>query len=556
MLQELHVKNLALIEEAGIEFGEGLHILTGETGAGKSLLLDSLSLALGQKASADLIGRYSDSTVSELIFGIDDPQIISRLREMDVPLEDGQLILSRRISAKGSTCRINGETFPASKVKEVASLLIDIHGQHEHQSLLKKSNHIRLLDDFAGTNLLDIKNRISKVYKEYKDLIAEIEAEDMDTAKRDRELALIRYELEEIQNAELSPHEDDILEAEFAKMSNAKKLSDEASALGENADEICNLAGDAIKRLTEMSSVDESLSDMLSLLIDAEDMLTGFRRSIKTYAQGIDINEQRTYETEQRLNLINHLKTRYGKSVEDILLYMDELVEKQEKYENHDLHMEKLKNELMRVEKELEQLCEKASELRYAAADSLSNVMKEALLELNFLQGDFKVNIVRSSEYSSAGFDDVEFLISTNPGQPLKSLSQIASGGELSRIMLAIRTACACRDGIGTLIFDEIDTGISGRTATQVAGKLSELSRNCQVICITHLPQLAAYADRHYLIEKSTDGSDTTTSVEELLGEASFEELTRLLGDTKSALDTAHELKEKALEHKSKMSEI
>lgn len=554
MLQELHVKNLALIKEARVEFSKGFHVLTGETGAGKSLLLGSMGLALGQKASSDMIGKDADTAIAELVFSVEDKELLKLLENMDIPVEeDGTVILFRRLQQKGSTCRINGQTTTAATLKMVAEHLIDIHGQHEHQSLLKKANHIRLLDDFAGEELSKVKEEIAVCFKNYKELLDLFNSDEMDEKAREREISLLRHESDEIEKAALKEGEAESLEELFNKMTNSKRLLEEASLVAaltgmsgmagrENAAE---LIGRALRSLNQAAQLDSDISPMNEALSSVEDLLNDFNRELSEYIQSLSFDEETFAETENRLNLINSLKAKYGNTIEEIKDYYNEAVERLSFFEDYDLRRQQNAEELKKLTESLNVLCKKAHDIRCRYAKALEKQMEDELLGLNFLQGRFEVRIIQTEVYSSKGNDEVEFLISLNPGEALKPLANIASGGELSRIMLALRTIGAAKDGIDTLIFDEIDTGISGRTAEKVASKLYELSKERQVICITHLPQLAAYGDVHYLIEKSVSSDATSTKIERLDEEASLNELARLLGDTSSAIKNAKELKSK-----------
>lgn len=560
MLLQLHVKNLALIKEAELDFGDGFHVLTGETGAGKSLLLGSVNLALGGKASADLIRKDADFALAELIFSVDCEEVRNALAELEIPLEDDTIILQRRLQGSRSTCRINGETVPASKLREIAELMIDIHGQHEHQSLLKKANHRRVLDQFAGDGMKALLAKLSEAYSEYMSALKALESEDTDVRSREREISLIKYEINEIESAALVPGEDEVLETECRRMANSQQIMEALGAAAQllgacgisDGDGARDRVGRALKEINSVAHFDEGTADIASMLADIESMLSDADHALAGVMDSMTFDREEFYNAQKRLDLINTLKSKYGRTIEDILAYMEEQTIKLEKYEDYDAYLDKLKSALDESEKLVKMLCKEVSALRHSAAEAFSKKMQEALVGLNFERVGFEARVSDSGRISREGTDDVEFLISMNPGEPLKSLSEIASGGELSRIMLAIRTVGAA-DTIGTLIFDEIDAGISGRTATQVAKKLSLLSESRQVICITHLPQIAAFADHHYRIEKSFTEDSTTTTIEKLIDEQSVEELTRLLGDTVSAADNARELKSAAMEYKSSL---
>lgn len=539
---------MALIEEAELEFGRGLHILSGETGAGKSLLLGSVSMALGQKAGTDLIRQGADSALAELIFTIDRDDLAERIREMDIPLEeDGTLILQRSIRGGRSVCRINGETFPASRVKEVAALLIDVHGQHEHQSLLHTKNHRLILDSYAGGELAGILQKVSVSYKAYQEVLAELNASSIDEREKERQIDLLTHEISEIEEANLTEGEDEDLENKFHRLSNGRKILEAVGAAHEmtgNAGvNAADLIGSAVRELHSVESYDEPLLGMSALLSDIDNLLNDFNREISAYLQSADFSEEEYEKVARRLDLLNRMKSRYGNSIGEIEKYREEKQKELSKLLDFDLYRQKLEKCLKEREEELEGFCEEASRIRKTAARNLEEKLQEALLELNFAQADFRIRFQRSEHYTKDGYDEIEFLISTNPGESVKPLSQVASGGELSRIMLAIRTVSAVKDGIDTLIFDEIDTGISGKTAAGVAKQLSLLAKQCQVICITHLPQIASYADHHYCIEKNTEGGMTRTLIRELGEDESIEEITRLLGGSDAARENARQMR-------------
>ncbi len=562
MLNELNIKNLALISRADLSFSRGLHVLTGETGAGKSMLLGAMDMALGGRASSDMIRQGQEEAFAELVFDLsENEQTVEKLKALEIaPDEEGTLILSRKISgAKKSSCRINGETITVSKLKAAADLLIDIHGQHEHQSLLSKSNHIKILDEFVPAGDRTVFAQLREAYREYRDLKASYEERFCDEAQRERELAYIRHELSQIESASLKTGEDDELQERYDLISNSKRITQSLARAGEllgagNAGgremPALDRVGSAIAEISSIVSYDEKLVSLADQLKDAESILSDACHDLSERMASFDFDEGALDECSKRLDLINTLKKRYGSTIEEINDYADGLRKKCSEYEDYDEFIKGLEAELASSEERLKKLCEKASEVRCAAAASLEKRMKEELSSLNFLSADFKAAIEKKDEYSPLGLDSVEFMISMNPGEPLKPLSQVSSGGELSRIMLALRTIGAADDGIDTLIFDEIDSGISGVTAMMVAKKLSDLAKKRQVICITHLAQIAAFADHHFFIEKSAKDNVTTTRVEILGEDERIKELTRLLGGTASAGVTAGELLEQASEYR------
>ena len=564
MLLELNIKNLALISRADLSFDKGMHVLTGETGAGKSMLLGAMDLALGGRASADMIRQGQDEAYAELVFDVSgDESLTEKLNELDIaPDEEGTIILSRKISgSKKGSCKINGETATISKLKAVADLLIDIHGQHEHQSLLNRSNHIKILDGFVPVKDRGVFDELKNAYGQYRELRDRLENEKSDEAQRERELSYMRHELNEIESAALKPGEDDEVQERYDLISNGKRITDALSKAGEllGAGEgnamlretpALDRVGEAIGEISAVAEYAPALESLADMLRDAESILSDACHELSGHMASFDFDEGALNECTQRLDLINTLKKRYGSTIDEINSYAEDLRVKCERYEDYEAYISSLQADVEKSEGKLKDLCARASKLRKKAALELEKKMKEELSDLNFLSADFRADIKKREDYTAAGYDIVEFMISMNPGEPLKSLSQVASGGELSRIMLALRTIGDADDGIGTLIFDEIDAGISGVTAMMVARKLSDLSKKRQVICITHLAQIAAFGDHHFYIEKSASDNVTTTRVELLGEEERIGELTRLLGGTASAGATAAELMETAAQYR------
>lgn len=534
MLQSLHVKNLALIDETEVEFQEGLNILTGETGAGKSIIIGSISLALGQKVPKEMLKDNGEPALVELIFSVVDDKIREKLKEYDIDAEDDQVILTRKITSGKAVARINGEAVSASVLKDVSSLLIDIHGQHEHQSLLSKKKHLDILDAYAKQKLGHKKDGLSIAFSEYKKLKEEWESSSMNEEERAREISFLEFEIKEIEDANLRIGEDDELEEEFKRFSNGRKIMEAVGhaheavdGMGECASE---LIGRALRELSTVSAYDKSILDMEVQLIEIENLLHDFNHELSAYISDADFDEETFYQVEKRLDYINHLKAKYGNSIEKVLSLYEEKCEKLSVLNDYDTYLKTLYSKLEAKENEVKSLCEEISKIRKAEAIELSESITKALQDLNFLDVNFTMEFGESTSYTANGFDAPEFMISTNPGEPVKPLAKVASGGEMSRIMLAIKTVMADADEIKSLIFDEIDSGISGRTAQMVAEKMNVLGRNHQIICITHLPQIAAMADAHYLIEKTVENSETRSDIHQLSKEDSVRELARMLG--------------------------
>lgn len=551
MLQNLHVKNLALIDETEVEFGPGLNILSGETGAGKSIIIGSINLALGEKVQKEMLRDNGESALVELIFFVEDADTIEAIRALDIEMEDDTVILSRKITGGRAIGRINGEAVSASKMKAVASLLIDIHGQHEHQSLLSKKKHLEILDTFAKEFLGDKKEKLAQCYQEYRKLKDELEHANLDGEERARELSFLEYEVKEIEDAQLTVGEDEELEAVFRKYSNGKKIMDAIgaanAATSEDDESASERIGRALRELSSVSAYDERVKEMEEQLTEIDNLLSDFNHELASYLSDEEFDEETFYETEKRLDLINHLKSKYGNTIADILKYGEEKAERITVLNDYDAYLAGLQKNVSEKEKQLEQLSRKVSDIRKKESKKLTESIKNALLDLNFLDVQFMMEFAET-DYTANGIDDAQFLISTNPGEPVKPLGKVASGGELSRIMLAIKTVMAS-DKIGTLIFDEIDSGISGRTAQMVSEKMNALGRSHQIICITHLPQIAAMADSHFLIEKSVENQATVSKIHKLTDEESVEELARMLGGveiTDTVLENAREMKQMA----------
>ena len=554
MLQNLHVKNLALIDESEVDFGPGLNILTGETGAGKSILMGSVSLALGGRYSADMLRNGAASGLVELTFTIEDDRIREKLKAMDIFPEDDMITLSRRLMEGRSVSRINGETVSMGTLREAAALLIDIHGQHDNQTLLNRKNHLALLDLFAGAEIRPVKENMAESYHTYQKITRQLEESSLDDDSRRRELSLAEFEVNEIENASLAEGEDDELEELYRRMTESRKVTQSiAETYQYTAEDTAANASDclsrAIRSLQEISDFDDSAAQLYSQLLDADSLLNDFNRELSEYAKSFEFSEEEFSETEERLNLINHLKAKYGKTVTDILTYCDEKKRRIEELNDYDSFIKDLEDKKEKALKNVETVSQKLHEIREKYAAVFADEIKKQMLELNFLDTRIEMRLTDIGRYSANGRDEAEFYIALNPGEPLRSLAGIASGGELSRIMLAIKTVLADEEDTPTLIFDEIDAGISGITADKVGEKLHLIGKSRQVICITHLPQIAAAADVHFLIEKSAQDNSVTTRIRRLDREDSIRELARILGGSKvteNILESAREMKELA----------
>lgn len=557
MLQYLHVKNLALIDEIEVEFGRGLNILTGETGAGKSIILGSVNLALGGRYTKDILRQGTRYGLVELTFSVESERQIRRLKELDVYPEDGFVTLQRRLMEGRSVSKINGETVQMATLKAVSAILIDIHGQHEHQSLLYKKNHLAIVDAFAGEETKKQKEKVAETWQQYKEKIRELSEAGTNGSERAKELAFLKFEVDEIVRAELKEHEDEELESCYRRMCNGKKIAQSVAECyqytGEDGESASEKLGRALRTLSEAVDADEQLSQLYTQLADVDNLLNDFNHELAEYQKNCEFSDEEFYETEKRLNEINHLKTKYGNSYEEIMAYCKKQEERIGILENYDTYMQELEKSCEQLSQKYLELAGKLSALRQKKAKMLEKKIQKGLEDLNFEQVQFEIHFAEKKEYAKDGIDDVEFRISLNQGQPVKPLTEVASGGELSRIMLAIKAVMADKDEIETLIFDEIDVGISGRTAQKVSEKMALIGKEHQVICITHLAQIAAMADRHFLIEKKTEDAVTRTQISPLNEENSVEELARILGGariTDTVMQSAREMKNLASQMK------
>ncbi|MCD8118144.1 MAG: DNA repair protein RecN [Lachnospiraceae bacterium] len=557
MLKNLYVRNLALIDEAEIDFEGGLNILTGETGAGKSVLLGSIGIALGGKVPKDIVRDKNRPALVELTFEVP----TDRLAALDIYPEDGRIVLSRRIRDGKSSVKINGETVSMATLREASALLIDIYGQHEHQSLTNLTKQMEILDGCGGSALKDARRRVEAAFTALRAAQKEADSFSLDEEKRLRELDLCLYEIDEIEGANLKPGEEEELSAQHKKFANARMIAEGLSEVngifaGDGSSEgVSESVGRAVRTLGKLTGYDDALADIYQELSDLESIAANIFGEIESYVDEMSFDEGTLAEIENRLDVIYRLKGKYGNSVEKVLSYLKEKKEQRDKLTHYDEMRSRAAKALRKAEAAYEQEAAELTRQRGLTAKTLEKSITAALEDLNFLKVQFEIAVTPAGR-SAKGSDRVEFLISTNPGEPVRPLKEVASGGEMSRIMLAIKTIMAETDDIDTLIFDEIDTGISGRTAQMVAEKMAAVARRHQVLCITHLPQIAAMADTHYYIEKNQYDDRTLTELRRLSEEESAVELARMLGGveiTDSVLKNAKEMKELAREKKQKM---
>ena len=553
MLVNLHVKNLAIIDEVEVDFSDRLNVLTGETGAGKSIIIGSINLALGQKSPKDVIRKGADYALVELTFRADTERQRALVEEMGISMEDDEILISRKIMAGRSVNRINGESVTLAMIRRIADIMIDIHGQNEQQSLLYSAKHMEIVDRYAREELGDRITRMADGYREYQRLQQELSQHEVPEEERLREISFMKYELEEIEQASLMHGEEEQLEEQYRMLSNATEI---ASGLGEiygmtgegNATATEQL-GQSLRILHKLSEYSPQMEEFANQLSDIDSLLTDFNRDISDYMSDFETGGERFAEVEARLDLVRTIKAKYGATTAQVQEYADKLQEKLMKYEEYEQYREALLKSLTQQETTLKSLADEITAIRQKVSRRLEKEIIKALKELNFLQVQFEIAVRPLDHLNSQGQDEVEFMLSTNPGMDLKPIGDAASGGELSRIMLAVKAVLAQHDEIPTLIFDEIDVGISGRTAQMVAEKMAYIGMTHQVICISHLAQIGAMADSHYLIEKTSRNEHTSTDIRLLDEKESVGELARILGGveiTDSVRESAAEMKQMA----------
>lgn len=562
MLTNLYVKNIALIDEVNIDFDSGLTILTGETGAGKSIILGAISLALGisNKPASEIIRKGEDTAICQLMFYFSDIKKIEEVLEkigIDVCLSDNEILIQRTIKKTRSTFKINGISVTASAIKELAPFLLDLNSQRDNLLLLKNEEQLNLVTKFIKEDTKDIFLKLKETILNLNEAKKELSLIGNDENLLLRELEILEYEQDEIERADLKISEDEKLENIFSRLDNMQKIRSELanalSNLSNNSVSAKDLINEALSNISYVSSYDESLKDIYDALSDADEIISDVVRNLNAYVEDNEYDEYEYENISNRLDLINSLKRKYKTDIAGILKRYEKNNDRIYLLKNADEKKEALLNKISDLEKDFVEISDKITSFRKKAGEYLKKETINVASSLNFSYFDFDVRITKKEDYYLENFNDVEFLVSTNRGEELKPLKNVASGGELSRIMLAIKTAIARFDNIDTLIFDEIDTGISGRTAQLVAEKMTDLSRSRQIICITHLPQIAAMADNHMKIEKNDVENNTKTSMYVLEDKEMIEELARLLGGvniTKATYENATEMKELANNYK------
>ena len=552
MLEHLNIRNVALIKESEISFGDGLNILTGETGAGKSMIIDSLQFALGGRAGKDFLRHGEKQAAVEALFSVQSQALTEKLAENGiVPEEDGTLLITRTLSEAGkSVCRINGSTVTVGMLKEIAEDMIDIYGQHEHQSLLNPVKHIRLLDRFCGAGFGEAMEEYKNSRQRLKDLEKQLAILIGDESQREQRMDMLLFQKEEIEAAELQEGEEDALLEQKKRLSSMERLirlTGESVTLlydgDDRAPSACDQLGDALAKLREAAEYDAALSPLADALADGYAAVEDCARELKREAEEQEADPEELERIEERLQLFYKLKRKYGGSIEAVLEFYEKAVQELEFLSNSSEKAAELSAKKAAEEKRLSALAETLTARRRATAEQVEEQIETALHDMEMKHARFHIQIEEKADWGADGKDKVEFLISANAGEPLKPLAKIASGGEMSRVMLALKTVLVDADEIGTFIFDEIDTGVSGRTARRVGEKMRFLGGKRQLLCITHLPQIAAMADNHFLIEKESDAGETVTRVTALDEEGAVREVARLMNDvTETTLAAAREL--------------
>lgn len=550
MLQRLFVKNVALIEKLDISFSAGFNVLTGETGAGKSIVIDAVNLVLGERGSRELIKHGADKARVDAIFDIGGRSgLASILEEQGLACEEGELLLSRELSAAGkNVCRANGALITLSVLKSITDHLVDVHGQHEHQSLLSKARHMEYLDAFGGEAVSNARQSTGEAARRCKSLQSELLGGFGSEDERVREMDVLRYQITEIERAGLKVGEEEALLAERTLLHNAEHILEALAQSGEalsGEDAALSLLGGAMRQVQGIGPLSEDYAALAKRLEEAYYTLEDIGFTLRDLRAGFEYDPRRIDAIEDRLELYRGLKRKYGVDYAAILAYRQSAVERLSALEGAAERRAQLDGELAQAKAQYAASAARLTEAREAAAKQLEEGMRQELTELGFSHADFSVQFQSEAAISPLGAERAEFMLSANAGEPLKPLEKVASGGEMSRIMLAMKAIFAQGDAIPTLIFDEIDTGISGRVAAVVGDKMVRISDSHQVLCVTHLPQIAALADAHYLVEKREENDKTATSVRLLSKKERYEHIAAMMSgaaQSSAALEHAKEL--------------
>ena len=555
MLDRLLVKDLALIEKSVVEFSGGLNVLTGETGAGKSILLGSIQLALGQKANKDLIRHGKEQAIVELDFSLTEEEVrrIQALEE-DLELEEERLLIRRKISEKKSDIRVNDLGLTLAKLREITGGLLDLHGQHEHQSLLREGSHLEIIDGFRKKQGGKLLEEVADAYHLLQEKKRALQKFSLKEEERTRELDFLDFEIQELADAHLSAGEEAELTKEYSLYENMDRLKSLLLSAKESLEEMDFHR--PIQAVEEAKDFDESLKELSDSLYDLEAVGEDCLRSLDHYLDHAEVDEEKLFTLGERLEQIRRVMMKHGGTEAKALAALAKKEERRTFLLDYEKDEEKAKKAIVEQEKLLREKAVLLSKERQEDAKVLAKQIQGEMQEMGFLDTKFEFHFQEKKEPTEKGLDEVEAYVSLNPGEPLRPLREVGSGGELSRIMLSIKTVLADTEGVSTLIFDEIESGISGRTAEKVGEKLQKIAKNHQVILITHLPQIAAKADHHFLIEKTVENGVTHTGIHPLEEKESIEELARLLGGdeiSEASLENARELKAKSKAKKTKV---
>lgn len=545
MLENIHVKNIALIKEIDINLGRGLNIVTGETGAGKSLIIGSIAIGLGAKVSKDFIGKNEDEALIELTFTDINENVRSLLNNNDIDVED-IVIIQRRIGKSRTVNRINYSTVSLNFLREVGEKLLQIHGQHDNHTLIKKETHIKILDSFAKDEIAPILTTYREKYNNLVNISNELKNYDLLRREKLRDEDYLKFVVDEIDESKIIIGEDEKLREEYNNLIDLQNSSDVLHSINENLDDVVNSKiSDIISKLGNLVSFDSSLNNLVSMMYDADAILQECHVQIKNLIDNLDFSEEEFNRIDSRIDLLDRLKRKYGGTLQSVLDYLKESKEKLLKMEDLDKRIQQLKDDGIKLKEEVHSISEKLHEIRNKNAKEFEEKIKKSLEELNFAKVDFSIKFEKAKKLLANGQDEVEMYISTNVGYGLKPLTEVASGGELARIMLAIEAMASERGTIGTLIFDEVDSGISGKTGMMVAKRLIEMSVDKQIICITHLPQIASAGNINFKIDKKLVDGKTHTQLDILDEEGKVNEVARLLSGidiTQNSINSAREL--------------
>ncbi|AGM24049.1 DNA repair protein RecN [Fusobacterium animalis 3_1_33] len=534
MLRELKIENLAIIDELDIEFEKGFIVLTGETGAGKSIILSGINLLIGEKASVDMIRDGEENLVAQGVFDVDEEQK-KKLEAMGIDIDGDEIIIRRSYSRSGKArAFVNNVRITLADLKEIASTLVDIVGQHSHQMLLNKNNHIKLLDSFLNKDEKDLKENLVSLLSQYREINTKIENIEREKKETLEKKEFYEYQLEEIEKLKLKDGEDEILEAEYKRVFNAEKIREKVYESLEylkddDDDSALSLITNSIKNIEYLGKYDERYIELAKRMENAYYELEDCANEIEDISKGIDVTESDLDKIAGRMNTLKRIKEKYKRTLPELIAYREDLKEKLSDIDSGDFKTRELKQELAKIKSEYDKLAEKLSNSRKEIAVKIENELLNELKFLNMEDANLKVQINKIEKMTNDGYDEVEFFISTNVGQDLKPLSKIASGGEVSRVMLALKVIFSKVDNIPILIFDEIDTGIGGETVRKIALKLKEIGENTQIISITHSPVIASKASQQFYIEKYVENSKTISRVKKLSPDERIKEIGRML---------------------------